>query len=113
AEALFNDSAGHPRPHVLTWAEMKEVHGLRYEGVARFYSRARAALAALEAHAAVAPKEPTPAMEAYGKERGDIALERSGPDPEDVDLRPGGASSIWRAMLEANPFAPEKEARDE
>lgn len=96
AEALFNDSAGHPRPHVLTWAEMKEVHGLRYEGVARFYSRARAALVALEAHAAVVPREPTQEMMAAGQDalRGTVR-------PWPVRLLPA-----FRAMCAASPLAP-------
>ena len=58
AAALYKDSC-EGCLDCRTWTEMKEDHGLEYEGVARFYRRSTAALRALLAQEwSVTPPQP-------------------------------------------------------
>ncbi len=74
ARALYDDSSKGQRD-CLSWDEMKAIHGIEYEGVARFYRRARAALAAI--------RVPTERM------------------VEAAEGCPNDPAQIWTAMIDA------------
>jgi len=94
----------------LIEAMARAIREMRDRPHSSYADEARAALAVLEAHAAVVPREPTREMQRAAIQWTDAEAAAT---PDALADCCADFCEEWRRVLSASPFAPEKETRDE